>query len=113
MVSYIQVSAIIMAGIAVGVADALIKKSTLSGFWSAFHSPYMLAVLALYIAQVVFFIYVFVNGWELGIVGNLQMVFYSITVVTIGLIVFGEKISTIQWLGIGLALIGVVLMNIK
>lgn len=114
MVNYLQLGAIILAGISVGIADALIKKSALSGgFASAFSNPWMILVLLLYLFQVVFFVYVFINGWKLGIVGNLQMVFYSISVLVIGLIVFGEKITFVQGVGIALALIGVVLMNFK
>ena len=72
----------------------------------------MIAVLLLYVAQILFFLYIFINGWKLGIVGNLQMVFYSITVVTIGLLIFGETISWVQGIGIIFALIGVILMNL-
>lgn len=51
------------------------------------------------------------NGWNLGIVGNLQMVFYSIAVILIGLLAFGETITITQGVGILFALIGVVLIN--
>ncbi|MEK6899212.1 MAG: hypothetical protein AABW79_03900 [Nanoarchaeota archaeon] len=71
----------------------------------------MLLVILLYVAQVVFFVYVFMNGWNLGIVGNLQMVFYSIAVILIGLLAFGETITITQGVGILFALIGVVLIN--
>ena len=58
MVNYIHIGAIILAGIAVAIADALIKKTAVSGnFLMAFRSPWMVAVLLLYIAQVVFFLY--------------------------------------------------------
>ncbi len=113
MVNYLQLTLIILAGVAVGVADALIKKSGVSGgLWLAIQNPWMIAVLLLYMLQILFFIYIFINGWKLGIVGNLQMVFYSITVVTLGLLIFGEKISWVKGLGIVLALIGVILMNL-
>ena len=52
------------------------------------------------------------NDWNLGVVGNLQMVFYSMTVVLIGFFAFGEVLTTLQLIGIGLALTGVVLMNL-
>ena len=106
--------AVILAGIAVAIADALIKKTAIQGsFWFAFRNPWMIAILALYLVQIVFFVYVFINGWDLGIVGNLQMVFYSIGVVSIGLIFFGESLSLLQGIGIGLSLIGVILMNLR
>ncbi len=72
----------------------------------------MIVISLLYIAQIVFFVYVFRHEWSLGIVGNLQMVFYSLTVVLSGLIFFGESISLLQGIGVGLALIGVLLINL-
>ena len=113
MVNIIHLLAIILAGVSVGVADALIKKVALTGsFWSAFKNPLMVFILLLYVAQIAFFVYVFRYQWELGIVGNLQIVFYSLTVILSGLLIFGEKISLVQGAGIGLALIGVILMNL-
>jgi len=111
--NYMQLGAIILAGIAVAIADALIKRTTVSGnLWLAFKNPLMLGVLLLYVAQVVFFVYVFMNGWNLGIAGNMQMVFYSIGVVLIGLLVFGETLTLVQALGIFFALLGVMLINL-
>ena len=113
MINPAQLSLIILAGISVGVADALIKKITLTGnFSSAFKNPLMLVIILLYIVQIVFLAYILKNQWKLGIVGNLQMVFYSVTVILSGLIIFGEKISLVQWIGIGLALVGGILMNL-
>ena len=111
--NYFQLGAVVLAGIAVAIADALIKKTAISGnFAAAFKNPLMLLVLFLYLIQVVFFVYVFVNKWDLAIVGNLQMVFYSITVILIGLLVFGETLTLIKGIGITVALIGVILMNL-
>jgi len=113
MVNYFHLGAIILAAIAVAIADALIKKTSLSGsFLLAIKSPWMIAVIGLYLLQIFFFIYVFMNNWDLGIVGNLQMVFFSLSVILLGFFAFGETLSTIQFLGIGLALVGVILMNL-
>ena len=113
MVNYIQLGAIILAGIAVAIADALIKKTSINNnFWLAFKNPLMLLVIFLYVIQVFFFVYIFMNKWNLGIVGNLQMVFYSISVVLIGVLVFGEKLTLIHIIGIIFALIGVILINL-
>ncbi len=112
MVNSLHIAAIILAGVAVALADALIKKIAVTGnFWLAFKNPFMILVVLLYVAQVVFFVYVFMNGWSLGIVGNLQMVFYSLTAVLVGLLVFGETLTAIQIVGIIVAVIGVVLIN--
>ncbi len=113
MVNTIQLLAIVLAGVSVGVADVLIKKVALTGsFWSIFKNPLMIVILLLYVAQIAFFVHVFRYQWKLGIVGNIQMVFYSLTMILLGLIIFGEKISLAQGAGIGLALIGVILMNL-
>lgn len=113
MTNLIHVLAIILAGFAVGVADALIKKAAQEGsFVDVIKSGWMLPILLLYIAQVVFFIYVFVNKWQLGVVGIFQMAIYAITVLALGFFMFKESPSTIQLAGMGLALVGVFLMNI-
>ncbi len=109
----LHVLAIILAGFAVGVADALIKKaSEQGGFVEAIKSGWMLPILLLYLAQVVFFIYVFVNRWQLGVVGIFQMAVYAITVLALGFFMFKESPSAIQLAGMALALVGVFLMNI-
>ncbi|MDO8625558.1 MAG: hypothetical protein Q7R47_05725 [Candidatus Diapherotrites archaeon] len=113
MVNYFQLGAIILAGLAVAIADALIKKTAQAGdFWAAFRNPLMIGIVVLYLVQVAFFVYVFSKGWNLGIVGNIQMVFYSIGVVSIGLLVFGEELTLVHGIGIVLALVGVLLMNL-
>ena len=112
MVNYFHLGAIILAAIAVAIADALIKKVALSGsFLLALKNPWIIAVLLLYLTQIFFFLYLFMNNWNLGIVGNLQMVFFSLSVILLGFFAFGETLTTIQFLGIGIALVGVILMN--
>jgi drug/metabolite transporter (DMT)-like permease len=112
MVNFIQVSAIILAGMAVAIADALIKKTATGTFWAAFKNPWMLVIILLYLAQIAFFVYVFIQGWKLGIVGILQMMFYSITIILSGYFIFGETTSLTQKIGMGLGLVAIVLMNI-
>ena len=113
MVNIVQLSAIILVGVSVGVADALLKKIILQGnFSSAFKNPLMLLVFLLYFAQIVFFLYIFSHHWKLGLVGNLQMIFYSLTVVLAGFFFFSEGITFVQAIGIGFALIGILLLNI-
>lgn len=112
MLNITQIFALIFAGISVGVADALIKKVAIAdSFSSVFKNPWLLLILFFYLIQIFLFIYIFRQNWNLGIAVNVQIVFYSITVVLLGLIFFGESFSLIQGLGIFLALIGVVLMS--
>ena len=51
MVNYFHLGAIILAAIAVAIADALIKKVSLSGggFLLALKNPLMIAIIALYL----------------------------------------------------------------
>ena|SRR5665647_2291710 len=113
MLNITHLFALIFAGISVGVADALIKKvAAADNFSSVLKNPWLLLVLFLYLIQIFLFIYIFRHNWNLGIAINIQIVFYSITVVLLGLIFFGESLSLIQGLGIVLALIGVVLMSL-
>jgi drug/metabolite transporter (DMT)-like permease len=113
MVNSIQLFAIVLAGLTVAIADALIKKTALEGsFWLALKNPWMLAVLVLYVSQIILFLYVFSNHWELGIVGNTQMIIYAVTTVLIGFLFFGEKLSLLQIAGVVFGLIGVILMNL-
>ena len=111
--TWFQLFTIILAGIFVGIADALIKKVSLAGsFGAALTNPWMLAIILLYLGQIILFIYVFINKWGLGSVGVLQMVFYSFTVIITGMLFFGEAMSLLKGTGIAFAIIGVILMNI-
>ena len=110
---FFQLSAIVLAGVAIAIADVFIKKAAITGnFWLALKNPLMIWALILYSIQVFFLAYVFVHNWKLGIAGNLQIVFYSITVVLAGLLIFGETLSWIKITGVGLALLSVLLMNL-
>ena len=111
--TWFQLFTIILAGIFVGIADALIKKVSLAGsFGAALTNPWMLAIILLYLGQIILFIYVFINKWGLGSVGVLQVVFYSFTVIITGMLFFGEAMSLLKGTGIAFAIIGVILMNI-
>lgn len=111
--NFIQLAAIMLAGLAVAVADALIKKAAASGsFWLALKDPLIIAIIVLYLSQIVLFLYVFAMQWNLGIVGNIQMVVYSLAVVLMGFAFFGERLSAIQLVGVALGIVGVILMNI-
>jgi multidrug transporter EmrE-like cation transporter len=112
MQQFLQLFSIILSGFAVGVADSLVKKASFAnGFLAAFKTPWMLGAGVLYVIQIFFFIYVFSNGWKLGIVSNINVVFFSLTTIAIGYFFFHESLSAIQLIGIAVAIIGVTLMN--
>ena len=108
-----EVIIVILAGIAVAIADGVIKRTAVgASFSDALKNPLMIGVVFLYLVQIVFFTYVFVNDWQLGVVGVLQMVAYSIFVVMTGLFVFKESFTMTQYLGVVLAVCGAVLINL-
>ena len=110
---FFQLTAIVLAGVAIAVADVLIKKAAIAGnFWLALKNPLMIWALMLYAIQVFFIAYVFIHNWKLGIAGNVQIVFYSIAIVLMGLLIFGETLSWIKITGIVLALFSVFLMSL-
>ena len=107
---------IVMVGVAaVAIADVLIKKIFLTSgsFWSKIKHPGMIGVVALYLLQIAIFAYVFHRKAELGIVGIIQTALYALIVIGSGVLFFNEHISVLQGIGIGLAILGVVLMNLS
>jgi multidrug transporter EmrE-like cation transporter len=110
----LEMGLIIGAVTSVGVADVLIKKIFLprTTFFTDIKNPLMLAVIILYLVQIVIFAYIFDRKAELGIVGIIQTALYAIIVIGSGLLFFNEDISLVQGIGIGVAILGVVLMNL-
>lgn len=104
----------VLAVAAVAIGDVCLKKASLAGsFTQALGSPWILAAIALYMYQIIFFTYVFVAGWHLSVVGMMQTVLYALIVLGVGVLYFKETLSTGQGIGITLAFAGVLLMNIE
>jgi len=96
------------------IADAIVKKISKDGSLTAvIKNPWMIAVYALYFLQILSAVYIFVHKGEFAIYTNLFVVFYSIFGVISGILLFQETLSIAQWIGIALALAGVVLINFK
>ncbi len=101
-----------LAVAAVAVADVFLKKSTVQGdFVAALRSPWLWGAIALYLFQIGFFVYAFVAGWQLSVLGSLQTVLYAVIVIVAGVAFYHETLAPAQVLGIGLALGGVVLVG--
>lgn len=113
MPKLLQILLIVLAVIAVAVADAFLKKASDQGslHW-AFQSPWMMGAMLLYLFQILFFTYMFVAGWELSVVGSLQTVFYALVVLLAGIFIFRETLTLVQGAGILLAVGGVILINL-
>ena len=112
MLGLIAILAVFASAILIAVADALIKKAAVAGdFWSAALSPWMLAICGLYFIQILIVVYVFINKGGLAIYGNIFIVFYSVSMVLLGVFFFQEHLTMLQYIGIALALTGALLLN--
>jgi drug/metabolite transporter (DMT)-like permease len=107
-----QGSFIIMAVIAVAVADVLLKRaSALDNLRAALSSPWLFCAIALYLFQIGFFIFAFHAGWKLSIIGALQTALYALIVLAAGVLLYHESLTRMQVVGILLAFGGVLLIN--
>lgn len=108
----IELALIIVAVIAIAVADVFLKKASLDeSLWRALKSPWMVGAILLYLYQIIFVTYFFQVGWELSIVGTLQAAFYGLIVVLAGVFYFEETLTSTQIVGVVMAFSGVILVN--
>ena len=111
--SFIHTALLILAVSAVGIADIFLKKIEATGnMWKAITNPWMVGAIGLYLFQIFFFTYLFIHGAKLVHVGILQTVLYAVIVLIAGVFFFGETLSSMQIVGIILALVGVLLVNL-
>ena len=114
MSNILQIILMLSSAVLIIVADAIIKKESLiHGFGNTFLSPLMFLSYFLYFIQIVIAVYIFRKGGELAIYTNLYIIFYSILGIITGVIIFGEHLSTIHYIGILFALTGAVLLNLR
>lgn len=114
MSKFLEIGLIIVAVSAVAVADVFTKRiaSSTSSYASALKNPLIIAVVILYVLQIAIFLYVFVKKGELGTVGVIQTALYALIVITSGILFFNEKMTLLKAIGMGLAVIGVILLNL-
>ena len=111
MQKYFQAGLILIISVAVG--DIFIKKAAAgSSFATALLSKWVFVGVLLYILQIVLFTWMFVKGWELSIVGIMQIVFYTLIVLVAGHLFFKEQLNGLQIFGLALALVGIVIANV-
>ncbi|MBW7885845.1 MAG: hypothetical protein H3C34_25080 [Caldilineaceae bacterium] len=114
MFKIVHLALIVVAIVAVAVADAFLKKAASDGVLvQAFKSPWMAGATLLYLYQVVVMTYMFTRGWELSIVGSLQTALYAVIVVAASVILFKETLTWVQVVGVVLAIGGAVLVNLE
>lgn len=105
---------ILLSGALVALADGFIKKASLhqESLLAVLRNPLMIYVTAIYIFAVIAFSVAFIKQWDLGIVGIMQIIVYAVAVVVGGVIFFHERLTFTHGIGIALALIAAVLLNI-
>jgi drug/metabolite transporter (DMT)-like permease len=107
-----QAAVVVLAVIAVGVADVMLKRAAAHGtLLEALHSPWLFMAVGLYLFQIGFFTIAFIAGWKLSIIGALQTALYALIVLAAGVFLYNEALTRLQVLGIFLAFSGVVLIN--
>ncbi len=83
---------ILVAVIAVAVADVLLKKATSHGnLGVALSSPWLFMAIGLYLLQIVIFTIAFISGWKLSLIGALQTALYAVIVLAGGVLLYNEK----------------------
>jgi len=103
---------ILVAVIAVAVADVLLKKATSHGnLGVALSSPWLFMAIGLYLLQIVIFTIAFISGWKLSLIGALQTALYAVIVLAGGVLLYNESLTPLQVIGVLLAFGGVVLIN--
>jgi drug/metabolite transporter (DMT)-like permease len=103
---------LIVCAILIALADAFIKKASISGNYSeALKSPWLYLSVLFYLIQILLVAWLFLYKGSLGVFANVFIVFYSIGSVLLGYLMFAERLGPIQFLGIILGLIGVVLIT--
>lgn len=101
---------VIFSAILIIASDALIKRASGFNWGSLFVSKAMILCYILYAIQIVFGVFIFRSKGEFSIYTNLFVIFYSILGVVTGYFIFGEKLNIHQYIGITIALVGIVLL---
>ena len=108
----VQWTVVILAVIAVGAADVMLKRATAQGsLLVALQSPWLLIAIVLYLFQIGFFTIAFIAGWKLSIIGALHTALYAVIVLTAGVFLYHEDLTRLQVFGIVTAISGVVMIN--
>jgi drug/metabolite transporter (DMT)-like permease len=108
----VQGAVIILAVIAVAIADVMLKRATSNGsLWTSLRSPWLFIAVGLYLLQIGLFVIAFIAGWKLSIIGALQTALYAMIVLAAGVFLYHEDLTRLQVFGILMAFSGVVMIN--
>jgi drug/metabolite transporter (DMT)-like permease len=59
------------------------------------------------------FLWMYRSGWQISLGALAVNILATIALITIGVIFFGERLSTINWIGITVCIVGMVLLNYR
>src|SRR5689334_14176472 len=108
----IEGSVIMLAAVAVAIADVMLKRAALHGnLVTVLRSPWLFFAVGLYLFQIGFFIFAFAGGWKLSIIGALQTALYALIILAAGVFLYNEELTRVQMAGILITFSGVVLIN--
>lgn len=111
MLNVVGLCVMFASALLVAVADFIIKKISNDSFFEVIINPWMLLICFLYFLQIILAVYIFINNGDFAVYGNLYIVFYSILMVLGGIFFFQESLTSFQYFGIVLALLGGLLIN--
>lgn len=104
--------AAIVWALVLACAGMFIVCDSFSAHWGKTGQVRSLAIF-MALSPLSYFLFAFVNRTvDLAVAGALVNTLIVIGAVAVGVLVFGEELSKLQYLGIGLALVSVTLMNI-
>lgn len=76
-------------------------------------ASYIGVILAAYLLTSIFWLPALVQKNHLAVVGTVWSVITLMVTILMGVVVFGERLSGPQWLGVGLATMSIVLLNLE
>lgn len=103
--------ALLAAAVTAAAADTLLRQAGAApSLADALRNPLIIGVIVLYLVQIALLGITFVQHAKLGVIGSLQTVLYSLLVLATGFFIFHERLSPAQLVGVGFALVAVVLL---
>src|SRR5687767_1852371 len=89
---------------AVALADVALKRATVVADGPAVaRHPWLWVGVALYLVQIALFAYLLERGVNLSYIGVLQTVVYALIVLGASFFLFGERVTSLQAVGMTLA----------
>lgn len=111
--SLAQIGLLLFSTTSIALADILLRKTQILGsVGKALMSPWFIVAVVLYLVQILVFTYLFVSGAKLSHLGVMQAVLYTVLILLASFLIFKESITSIEIVGIALALIGIILINL-